>query len=390
MALIPRLRPWIGIKEFAAALTPSNNAVSKFENSFANKFGNASGVMFSHGRSGMYTFFKAMGLENDEIICPAYTCVVVQHAIVLSGNIPVFVDCAEASFNMDLDQLEAAITGKTRCIVVTHLFGYPMDVDRVQSLVKNAEKKYGHKIYVMQDVAHSYGAKWDGKLVTEYGDCAIFGCNVSKIMTSVFGGMLISNSKEISNSVRTFRDTNFKKVGILKSMNRFIYMTAIRIAFIPWIYSMTNWLERKGLLNRFVKYYDESVIYFPEDWDQMPCELEARVGLVQLGKYDEIISLRQRASKRIIDSLRGDDRLKMLPFNEDATYSHLVGVVDDRDWWVEYYHKKGIQLGILIEYSVPEMPTYQKYKRGNYPRAAYYADHCINFPIWCGVKDYDL
>ena len=221
MALIPRLRPWIGIKEFAAALTPSNNAVSKFENTFANKFRNANGVMFSHGRSGMYTFFKSMGLEEDEIICPAYTCVVVQHAIVLSGNIPVFVDCAAAGFNMDLDQLEAAITTKTRCIVVTHLFGYPMDVNRVQTIVKNAEKKYGHKIYIMQDVAHSYGAKWDGKLVTEYGDCAIFGCNVSKIMTSVFGGMLTTNYEEISNSVRTFRDTNFKKVGFVKLMNRF-------------------------------------------------------------------------------------------------------------------------------------------------------------------------
>lgn len=388
MGLIARLRPWIGIKEFLAALRFSSGNIPVFEKSFADKFENKYGVMFSHGRSAIYTFFKSIGLDQDEIICPAYTCVVVQHAIALSNNVPVFVDCADGSFNMDCDLLEEAITEKTRCIVVTHLFGYPMDVHRVQQIVSAAEIKYGHKIYVMQDVAHSYGAKWMGDLVTEFGDCAVFGCNVSKLMTSVFGGMLITNSDQLHEKVRSYRNDNFKSVGLSKSIKRFIYLLAIRIAFIPWVYSITNWLERKGALNRFVKYYDESVIDFPEDWDELPCELEARVGLVQLSKYDDIIAHRQRNAKRVIDILKDDKRLNLLPYDENATYSHLVAVVEDRAWWEEHYRKKGIQIGILIEYSVPEMTSYQQYKRGEYPKSAYYSEHCINFPIWCGIKDY--
>jgi len=115
--------------------------------------------MFSFGRTALYALLKAWGLEKDEVICPAYTCVVVQHAIVISGNTPVFVDCEEGSFNMSYDGITDAITDKTRAIVVTHLFGYPMDVHKIQSIVSDAEEKYGNKIYVIQDAAHSYGAK---------------------------------------------------------------------------------------------------------------------------------------------------------------------------------------------------------------------------------------
>ena len=71
---------------------------------------------------------------------------------------------------------------------------------------------------------------------------------------------------------------------------------------------------------------------------------------------------------------------------EGATYSHCVGLVKDRDTWVERYRKKGIQLGTLIEYSIPYMKAYQKYKRGEYPVSLEYSKRTVNFPNWVGVK----
>ena len=102
LGLYSRLRPQWSWRELAAVFSYKKNAVQIYEQTFAQKFGSGNGVMFSHGRSGLYSLFKVWGLENDEVICPAYTCVVVQHAIVLSENIPVFVDCADSSFNMDI------------------------------------------------------------------------------------------------------------------------------------------------------------------------------------------------------------------------------------------------------------------------------------------------
>ncbi|TXC81529.1 DegT/DnrJ/EryC1/StrS family aminotransferase [Luteibaculum oceani] len=389
--LIPRLKPQWTLKDFVAALTPKKNAKSEYERAFAQKFGCEHGVMFSHGRSGLYALFKVWGLNQDEIVCPAYTCVVVQNAIVLSGNIPVFVD-SEApgkGFNMDPDLLRKAIGPKTRAVVVTHLFGYPMDVKRVQRIVEDAENKYGHKIYVIQDAAHSYGARiLGGDLVTSYGDAAIFGSNISKIITSVFGGMVTTNQEETAEALRKYQKEHFKK-NHFKGLKRFLYMSATAISFHPVVYGLVNWLERKGFLDRFVKYYDEGKIYFPSDWDQLPCSLEARVGHSQLSRYYDIIDSRVNNSKAWMLELAADERFRFLPQLEGVTFSHCVALVEDRDAIVEEYRNYGFQLGILIEYSVPEFQSYRKYRIGqDFPNAKYYSEHCINFPIWRGMEKY--
>ena len=379
-----RLRANIGWKEIWKASIPGKGNVEKYESSFASKFENRFAAMFSHGRTALYALFKVWGLEDDEIICPAYTCVVVQHAIVLSGNIPVFVDAAKDSFNMDIDLLEKAIHEKTKAIVVTHLFGYPMDVKRIQDIVEKAEQKYGHKIYVIQDCAHSYGARFDGELVTKYGDASIFGSNVSKIITSIFGGIATTNDLKTYQGLLKWRTENCRQLRF-KGLQRWVYLIASTLAFIPLFYSIVYRMIHSGLLNRFVKYYQEDTITFPGDWDALPCDTEARVGLVQLDKYDKIVEARVNNAKVWIKKHKDE-----ITFFEDingSTYSHCVALVDDRPPWINNYAKKGIELGILIEYCVPNMKAFQKYNRGEkYPNAEYFSEHTINFPVWRGVK----
>lgn len=109
--LTPRLKPNYTFSDWLAVLNIfQKNPIESYENEFAKKFENDYGVMFQHGRTVLYALLKVWGLENDEVICPAYTCVVVPNAIVLSGNIPVFVDSDKNSFNMDLKLLEDSIT----------------------------------------------------------------------------------------------------------------------------------------------------------------------------------------------------------------------------------------------------------------------------------------
>jgi dTDP-4-amino-4,6-dideoxygalactose transaminase len=381
--MIPRFKPSYDRSEWLAAIKPTKGNVPGYEKAFAQKFGCEYGVMFAHGRTGIYALMKVWGLQDAEVICPAYTCVVVPNAIVLSNNRPVFVDCEDGKFNMSLEGIRQAITSKTRVIIPTHLFGYPMDVDRLQKIVSEAEATHGHKIYVIQDCAHSYGAIWNGKMVSEYGDAAIFGSNISKIINSIFGGMIISHDKNLVVQLEQWRQQNTVNKGWKKSLKRFLYFAAVNVAFNKTIYGLVNWLERKGFLNRFVKYYEEGEIDLPNDWNHAPSEIEARIGMVQLGKYDQIVQSRRDAARQLIREMQNEDDIWMLPYDENCTYSHIVAVVTNRKEWIERYLKKGIQLGVVVEYSIPIMKAYEKYSRTTFKNANHYSNNIINFPVGC-------
>ena len=88
--MIPRLKPKLGIREIAAALRPPRrDDVEQFEKAFAELMGQKFALAFPYGRTGLIFLIQALGLKDKEIICPAYTCVVVPHAIVYSGNKPI-------------------------------------------------------------------------------------------------------------------------------------------------------------------------------------------------------------------------------------------------------------------------------------------------------------
>lgn len=384
--MIPRLRPYFDHKELLAAIHPMPSAVELFEREFARLFETKYTLTFSYGRSGLYALFKALGLQNAEIIVPAYTCVVVPHAVMISGNIPVFVDCSPDSFNMDLDALEQVVTPNTRAIIPTHLFGYPMDVERVNEIAQ-AQKQ---KVYVIQDCAHSFGARWKGQLVNKASDAAIFGSNISKLLSTIFGGIVTTDDEEIYQKLRNYRTHHFKQPSWTKSVRRLLYLLSTYITFQPAVYGFVNSLEEMGLLDRFVKYYDEGKIYFPEDFQDLMLPIEARVGLEQLKKYSEIIQRRRAISEYYFQHLQGITDLRLPPLMEGATYSHFVCLVDDRRKWLERARKRGVQLGQLIEYSIPYMKAYAAYRNGEYPISQYYAKHTINLPNWPSIRERTL
>lgn len=361
--MIPRLKPYLGKEELRAALRRQEGAVVRFEEEFARTFGARYAIAFPYGRSGLWAFFKALGIEGAEIIMPAYTCVVVAHATVLSGNIPRFVDITLYDYNMDLDQVEVAINDRTRAIIATHLFGYPLNVDRLSEIVRAAESRYGHKIWVIQDCAHAFGARWQGKLVCNEGDVALFGLNISKMITSIFGGMMTTNNPELYERLRTFRDEHFVQPGLLKRIRRFLYLLALYPAFNERIYGLVNWLEEDTpLLDRLTKaYHLDDWIHFPPDYLDHMIELEAKVGLAQLHKYLEIVRRRQENALYYDQHLQGIPGLELPPLVEGATYSHYVVRVSDRRGMLRAFRRRGVQLGELIQYSVPHMTAYTQY-----------------------------
>jgi dTDP-4-amino-4,6-dideoxygalactose transaminase len=377
--VIPRLKPQLDWSELSAALCwPAKSDIRNFENAFAREMKQAHCVAFPYGRTGLLVLLQALGLKNREIICPAYTCVVVPHAVVLSGNTPVFIDSKSDDFNMDLDMAAAAITEKTGAVIATSIFGYPVNLDKLEAI----RKRYPH-VKIIQDCAHSFAAEWQGKPVQQAGDAAIFGLNISKLITSVFGGMVTTDNSVLAARLREIRDQSIGPASFLKSLRRFFYLLAVYIAFWEPFYRLVNRLERSGFLDRFVRYYDESAIDMPNDYLEGLTSMEARVGLVQIRKYRSIIASRRKIASYYDTYLRGIDGLQLPPLVNGATYSHYVPCSKSREPLEINAACRGVQLGRIIDYCIPSFSAYRSRTESNrrFEHAERYAAQAINLPV---------
>lgn len=380
--MIPRFKPYLGKQEFFALFHSRKGAVCQFEKEFAQTFQAADAVVFPYGRSALWAFLKALNIKNSQVVMPAYTCSVVAHAISLSGNQPAFVDIRLSDYNMDLDLLPKIINRNTKGVIATHLFGYPLNIDLVEEIVSEAESRFGHKIWLIQDCAHSFGAEWEGRIVGSSGDVAIYASNISKMITSIFGGILTFQDQGLATKIRKYRDLKFQKPAPLKSWLRRLYLLAVFGAFNENIYGLT-WLmqEKTTILNKLTKAYhlDERICFPPDYLDKM-LEVEAAVGIEQLKKYSIIIKNRREGAKWYNENLPRKKGWIFPPIVEGATYSHYVVRVPNREAVLKEYAGLNIHLGELIQYSVPSLPGY---KRLGYlcPKSEIASKATINFPF---------
>lgn len=145
--------------------------------------------LFNSGRSALYTILQSFGIgETDEVLIQAFTCVAVPDPVIWAGAVPIYVDVDE-TLNIDPTLLENYITKKTRAIIVQHTFGIPAKME----MIKKIAQKYN--LVLIEDCAHALGAKINEKPVGTFGDAAILSFGRDKVISSVFGGMAVINSR---------------------------------------------------------------------------------------------------------------------------------------------------------------------------------------------------
>jgi perosamine synthetase len=380
--MIPRFRPHFSLAEWFAALRFwQRGAVGEFEVQFARKFGQKFAVAFPHGRTGLLALLEALRVKGKFVVCPSYTCVVVAHAIKYSGNEPLFLDSDTSDFNMNFDQIPAAESEKIGAIVATSIFGHPVNLDKLDQV-----RKALPGIPVIQDCCHSYNCEWQGRSVQREGEASFFALNISKIINSVFGGMVLTDREDIYRDLLAFRERKLRSPSLGRSMYFLFYLIASSIAFIDTIYGITEWLSRKGLLAAYIKYYDESQIDMPKDYLTRMTPLQARVGLVQLRKFDEIIRVRRRCAELYHAELAHHRYLELPPARSGSTYSHYVVRTAEARPIKEFFLGEGVQLGEIIEYNVGDMTPYRSAPIGKYPVAGGFVGHTLNLPV-CKFED---
>ncbi|MDO8535591.1 MAG: DegT/DnrJ/EryC1/StrS family aminotransferase [Candidatus Omnitrophota bacterium] len=385
--MIPRLKPYFNNKELGAVFSKERDPVGSFEKKFAAKFKAKYAVAFLYGRSGLYALLKCLGLRDSEVIMPAYTCVVVPNAVVFSDNTPRFVDVGLDNYNMDLDLLEKAIGGRTGAIIGTSLFGYPYDADRLKEIIKRS----GRKILLIQDCAHSFGAEYKGEPLCNMGDAALFAFSLNKQISAVYGGMITTNSEEIYIKLKRYREENFKEPSRAENLKMLSLLIAAYAAFFDPFYGFVDFLERRTkVLDGVVKYYNEEVIDMPEDFMVKLPRVNARIGSIQIDKYDEIVKRRREIAEFYNKALKPLIYITPPHLIEGATYLYCAAMVDKREDFIEYMRNGGIQIGRYLEYAIPYMKAYKKYKNGDYPNAYLCGRNIVNLPCYYSLSDAGL
>jgi dTDP-4-amino-4,6-dideoxygalactose transaminase len=380
--MIPRLKPDLSWKEISTLfkLNHSDDTLS-FEIAFAQLMGQRHAVFFPYGRTALCFLLEAMGISDKEVICPAYTCVVVPHAIISAGNEPVFVDSHPQSFNMDWSQVEEATCENTAAVIATSIFGHAVDLDSLK-----AYRQRHPEIIILQDCAHSYKASWKELPVQREGHAAFFGSNVSKIITSIFGGLVTTDDDKLADQLRENRKSQISEISVLRDLILRLYLFAVWVSFQENIYGITNAIERLGVLDHFVRYYDEGKIDMPNDYLLGTTPTQARVGQIQCERYAEIVENRRYVAAYYNENLQNVGDLSLPPLEPGATFSHYVPQTSHREAIMKHALREGVQIGQIIEYCIPEMPAY-KDRRGcrfNYAVASRLAKETINLPISLG------
>lgn len=179
-------------------------SLDRFERELAARCGAKHGIAVTSGTAALHVAAAALDLHpGDEVLVSASTNIATALGVYHAGATPVPVDVDATTWNLDLDQVERAITPRTRAIFPVHLFGHPVDMDRLNAIAR------AHQLRVVEDAAEALGARVRDKPVGALGDIGCLSFYANKHITTGEGGMLLTNDDALAERLRLLRNLGF-------------------------------------------------------------------------------------------------------------------------------------------------------------------------------------
>ena len=205
---IPLAKPYFDEQEeqglarcLASRYVSQGQAVAEFEKKIVTLQGTGYALAVTSCTTALHLAVRALGLGlDDEIVVPSFTWVATAHAVEYSGAKVVFADIDSCTFNMTAQSLEAAISPRTKAVIVVHLFGQPAPMNEIMELARK------YNLYVIEDAACALGAKIHGNYAGSIGDIGCFSFHPRKIITTGEGGMLVTNKAELAQKLAALRN----------------------------------------------------------------------------------------------------------------------------------------------------------------------------------------
>ena len=308
--------------------------VKEFEQKMSAAVNRRYGIAVSNGTAALEVAVQALGIgEDDEVIMPSFTIISCAAAVTKLGAVPVLVDSDIHTWNMKVDEIETKITPKTKAIMIVHLYGLPVEVDKVLALAKR------YNLKVIEDAAEMHGQTYRGRPCRSFGDISTFSFYPNKHITTGEGGMVVMDDEKLAERCRMLRNLCFRKDI------RYVHDE------ISDNYRFTN--------------------------------LQAAVGLAQLERLDEFVGRKRAMGRYYTDQLRDIDGL-ILPI-EKTDYADNIywvyGIVLDEQIEAD---NKVVQKLLAEEgigsrtffWCMHEQPVYRRqglFKEESYPNAEYLA-----------------
>jgi len=178
--------------------------VKRFEKTFSKYNKRIYGVAVSSGTGALDIAIKSLNLKRgDEVIIPTFSIISTALCVIKLGLRPVLVDSNLKNWNMDAEQIIKKINNKTKAIVITHIYGFPVDMKKILEVAKKKEIK------IIEDAAEMIGQTYFGKKCGSFGDISVFSFFANKHITTGEGGMILTNNKKLYLKCKSLRNLCF-------------------------------------------------------------------------------------------------------------------------------------------------------------------------------------
>jgi dTDP-4-amino-4,6-dideoxygalactose transaminase len=310
--------------------------VNNFEQEFQNKYGVNHCISCANGTDSLYIIMKMLGIgSGDEVITVANSWISTSETISQTGATPVFVDCEDDFFTINVNEIEAKITENTRAIIPVHLYGQMCDMDKLIEISKK------HSIFLIEDCAQSHFSKFNNVKAGLHGHAASFSFYPGKNL-GAYGdaGAIITNNDSFAESFKMFA-----RHGALVKHKHII----------------------EGINSRMDG-------------------LQAAILSVKLKRIEDWTRQRQENAKKLTHALNGIENIKTPAIRENSEHSFHLYVIqaENRDGLAEFLKSRGIEVAIHYPTPLPLLPAYEKYnyKSEDFPVASNLSNYILSLPLY--------
>jgi CDP-6-deoxy-D-xylo-4-hexulose-3-dehydrase len=317
--------------------------VREFERKFAEYIGVRYNVMVNSGSSANLLALSVLANPTlkkrirpcDEIIAPAVAWSTTIFPIVNIGAIPVLVDVDLETYDINVDQLEDAITSRTKAIMLVHLLGNPCNMKRIMETAED------NNLFVVEDACEAHGAEFDGRKVGSFGDLSTFSFFFSHHISTIEGGMILTDNEDYAELARSLRAHG-------------------------WIRELKN---RDKIAQKYSG-IDQRFLFINMGFNVRPTEIQGGFGIHQIQKLDSFIEARRKNAEYWTKELEEYSDYILLPTERENTKNVWFGypiIVKpsapfNRTELTNYLESKSIETRPIMAGNMSEQPAMSLFK----------------------------
>ena len=330
---VPFFAPWITSSDKKAVLDALGSTfltdgpiLCKFESEFAKFTGAKYAIGVSNATTALHLSLIALGIgKGDEVIVPDMTFVATANAVAHSGATPIFSDIDKDDLNISIESIERNLSKKTKAILPVHFAGKTCNIEKISKVAKK------HKLVLIEDCAHAIGARYKKKHVGNFGDAGCFSFYPTKNITTIEGGMIITNSKKVAEEVRRSRNH-----GITRSLSQRYSKGK------PWEYDIIH-----------------------SGYNYRLDEIRSALGLNQLKRISKLNLLRKNVCKYYSDNLKDVKGIITPTIFDESNVNHLYIIRVQRKYGIsrDELFQKFIERGISVTVHYKPLHEFTVFKK---------------------------